>query len=329
VWRRAGRRQVLRSQILVGWGRGDRGRRLAGPVTRRVPRPRCSLAATRASSFAVATLLSVTNLPGDTTGRHGSRRLLRAELEGRRLVPPPRLRGRTSLRGRVDHERRRTGPGARASPRRSARRGRNPGILLRTSVGRDTMYTAPRRSSSLGPAPLRSTSSASSLAPPVTPCARTVQKDQEQTEAEAETDRGRGRGRGRDRDRDRDRDQARRLGGVRPGAEAEGWTSRRARGGGPTARGTQRRRSSRQRRTQRSPGRWCEAGSMGGATEGPTDEGVTRRPGPLRRRSRSSVVTRRGTSTKARGWHEAASLELGAQRAAGPVPTGWAHPGGR
>jgi hypothetical protein len=64
----------------------------------------------------VAMLLSVTNLPGDTTGRHGSRRLLRAELEGRRLVPPPRLRGRTSQPALVERRRRRRGPGRLVAP---------------------------------------------------------------------------------------------------------------------------------------------------------------------------------------------------------------------
>jgi hypothetical protein len=44
----------------------------------------------------------------------------------------------------------------------------------------------PRRPSSLGPAPLRSTASASSLAPPVTPCGRTIQKDAEETRTEKE-----------------------------------------------------------------------------------------------------------------------------------------------
>jgi hypothetical protein len=43
------------------------------------------------------------------------------------------------------------------------------------------MYTAPRRRSSLGPAPLRSTSSASPLAPPVTPCARVIRNEEEQS----------------------------------------------------------------------------------------------------------------------------------------------------
>jgi hypothetical protein len=113
------------------------------------------------------------------------------------------------------------------------------------------MYAAPRCGSSLGPAPLRSTSSASSLAPPVTPCARTVQKDPEETEETEKHEKTEKNEKNEETEVETEKTETgNELQVMRgPGRrsirhKAEGWTSRRARGGGPTARGTQRGRSS-------------------------------------------------------------------------------------
>jgi hypothetical protein len=188
-------------------------------------------------------LRSVTNLPGDTTGRHGSRRRLRASLEDRHLVPPPRLRGRTSPR----------------APRRSrtsadgARRSR-----LASSVGPAVRH--PRDTPPQGIREISRVRSASmaflpgSRAPPVHLLgfvARTTRhavclRDPERARAEREQRRA-----------EREQRRAEQSSAAQTGSRGEQsrprkgsgawsgggrscrrrrWTSRRTRGGGPTAR---------------------------------------------------------------------------------------------
>jgi hypothetical protein len=253
-------------------------------------------------------LLSVTNLPRSTTGRHGSRPTAAGLARGpsSRATPSPSWTYLAMKHG-DDRQRRRTGPGARVSPRRSARRCATPGTLLRSIAERSPVCGRARLQFLPG-----------SRAPPVHLlgfAARTTRHalclcDPERSRADqTENDPARGLG---------GRRSGTRWRGGRRGAPEE-VDRRRA---GPREGG---RHGSDVRRGL--PGGRAEQDRWGGATEGPTDEDATRRPGPLRRRWRSALATGRGTSTKARGWRAMTVLERGAQLAGGTRADRWCRPG--